>query len=175
MTLRHPDRVRALVLGCTTGGALNGARPSAATVQKMVRNQSLTGDAAIEAGWELGYSPAFIDANRARLLAMSREAAAYAAPRESYLRQVIAAAKHDTWGRLHRIACPVLIIHGSDDVMIPVENAYLLHREMPHAELRVLPGMGHGYNLEAQELADAIVIDFLRQHAAVADGARAAR
>jgi len=177
MALLHPAKVRALVLGCTTGGAVRGARPSADTVQKMVRNQSLTGDEALEAGWELGYNRSYIEANRASLLAMARDAAQHAAPREAYLRQVIAAAKHDTWDRLHLIECPVMIIHGSDDVMIPAENAYMLKRHIPHAELQILPGMGHGYNLEAQQLADHLVIDFFRRHAGVAsvDGTHAAR
>lgn len=176
LALLHPERVGALALGCTTGGAIRGARPKPETVERMVRNQSLTGDEAIEAGFRLGYSAGFIEAKREWLLAMAREAARFAAPREAYMRQVIAAAKHDAWDRLQLIACPVLIIHGADDVLIPVDNAYLLKRHMPQAELQVLPGVGHGYNLEAQELADRLVIDFFQRHSIAAPGeAHAAR
>ena len=163
LALLYPERVRALILGCTTPGAVRGARPTAETVQKMVHNQSLTGDEALEAGWELGYSRAYIAANRASLLERARAAAEFAAPREAYLRQVIASAKHDTYERLEQIQCPVMIIHGSDDVMIPVENAWLLKRHIPHAEVMILEGMGHGYNLEAQAQADALVLGFLRR------------
>jgi 3-oxoadipate enol-lactonase len=170
LALLHPTKVRALVLGCTTGGAARGSRPSPETVRRIAANQSLTGDAALEAGWRLGYSDGFIERNRDALLAMARDAARFAAPRDSYMRQVIAAAKHDAWERLHLIACPVLIIHGADDVMVPVENAYLLKRHIPHAELQVLPGAGHGYNLEAQELADRLVMDFFRRHGVAAMG-----
>jgi len=176
LALLHPEKVRALALGCTTGGAVRGARPKPETVERMVGNQSLAGDEALEAGWRLGYSAGFIETNRGWLLATARDAARFAAPRESYLRQVIAAAKHDAWDRLHLIACPVLIIHGADDVMIPVDNAYLLKRRIPQAELLVLPGAGHGYNLEAQELADRLVIDFFQRHGVAAAGeAHAAR
>ena len=56
------------------------------------------------------------------------------------MRQVLAAAKHDTYDRLSQISCPVLIIHGSEDVMIPVGNAHLLKERVPHAELVVLEG-----------------------------------
>jgi pimeloyl-ACP methyl ester carboxylesterase len=176
LALLHPHRVRALILGCTTAGASGGAAPAMETIQKMVRNQSLSGDEAIAAGWELGYSAGYIEANADAMMARSRIASQYAAPREAYVRQVIAAAKHDTYGRLHQVACPVMIIHGSDDVMIPVANAHLLKRHMPQAELHILEGMGHGYNLEAQEQADALVIDFVRRHSRTAEGsARAAR
>jgi pimeloyl-ACP methyl ester carboxylesterase len=166
LTLRHPRKVRALILGCTTAGAVRGVPPTPETIQRMVRNQQLSGDEALAAGWELGYSRAYIDTHYDRLLARSRHASQFAAPPDSYLRQVVAAARHDTYDRLHEIACPALIIHGEDDVMIPLRNAELLKEHIPHAELRVLAGMGHGYNLEAQEQADALVLDFARRHRA---------
>jgi pimeloyl-ACP methyl ester carboxylesterase len=175
LVLNHPDRVRALILGCTTAGAIKGVRPSEATVQAMIANQALTGDAALEAGWQLGYSQAYIDANRDALFARSRAASEFAAPRDAYIRQVIAAAKHDTYDRLQYVECPVLIIHGSEDVMIPSGNAHLLKRAMPHAELRILEGMGHGYNLEAQAEADALVFDFIARQSGVTTGVDAAR
>jgi pimeloyl-ACP methyl ester carboxylesterase len=170
LVLRHPTRVRALVLGCTTAGAMRGVRPSQETVEAMVRNQSLSGDEALEAGWALGYSRGFIDSNREQLLARSRHSSEFAAPRESYMRQVLAAAQHDAYDRMHQVQCPVLIIHGSEDLMMPVGNAHLLKERIPHAELAILEGLGHGYNLEGQEQADAIVIDFLRRHAAAFEG-----
>ncbi|MGH7621399.1 MAG: alpha/beta fold hydrolase [Gemmatimonadaceae bacterium] len=165
LALNHPDRVRALVLGCTTAGAVKGVRPSEATVQAMIANQALSGDAAIEAGWRLGYGAGYIETHRDELFARSRASAEFGTPRDAYMRQVIAAAKHDTYDRLEYVTCPVLIIHGSEDVMIPPGNAHLLKRGMPHAELRILEGMGHGYNLEAQAEADAIVFDFLARNA----------
>lgn len=166
LTLRHPHRVRGLILGCTTAGALRGARPAPEIVQRMIANLSLSGDEALEAGWSLGYSAPWIAANREALLERARFAAELAAPSDSYMRQVLASARHDAYDRLHQIACPVMIIHGSDDVMMPVENAHLLKERIPHAELRILEGLGHGYNLEGQEIADALVIDFVKRCAA---------
>jgi len=176
LVLRHPHRVRALILGCTTAGALRGVQPSTETVQKLIRNQSLSGDEAIAAGWELGYSAGYIAAHREQMFARSRAASQYSAPRESYMRQVLAAARHDTYDRLHAVRCPVMILHGSEDLMMPVGNAHLLKERIPHAELRILDGMGHGYNLEAQEEADALIIEFFRRHAAcrVTEGASSA-
>ena len=174
LALRHPEKVRALVLGCTTAGALRGVQPSPQTIQKMIRNQSLSGDEALEAGWELGYSREYIAANRDALFARARNASQHAAPKESYMRQVLAAAKHDTYDRLAQITCPVLLIHGSEDVMIPAGNAHVLKERIPHAELQILERMGHGYNLEAQERADAIVIEFLHRCGAVSEGTTSA-
>jgi pimeloyl-ACP methyl ester carboxylesterase len=163
LTLQHPERVRGLILGCTTGGATRGVRPSGATVQRMLQNQSLSGDDAAVAGWRLGYSERYIAEHFDELLARSRVVSPYASPRESYVRQIVAAAQHDTWDRLSAIVCPVMIIHGADDVMLPVGNAHMLKERMPHAELHELEGMGHGYNLEAREIADPLVIDFVQR------------
>ncbi len=165
LALRHPQRVRGLILGCTTAGALRGERPSNETVQSMVANQALSGDEALVAGWKLGYSKTYIEAHYDEMLARSRASRPYGAPRDSYMRQVVAAARHDTYDRLRHIACPVLILHGSDDAMMPVRNALLLKDGIPHAELQILDGMGHGYNLEAQVAADALVLNFVRRHA----------
>jgi pimeloyl-ACP methyl ester carboxylesterase len=54
--------------------------------------------------------------------------------------------------------------------MLPVGNAELLKQGIPHAELRILQGMGHGYNLEAQAEADALVIDFFMRHCDANEG-----
>jgi pimeloyl-ACP methyl ester carboxylesterase len=177
LTLRHPARVRGLILGCTTAGAVRGVRPSAETVQTMIHNQSLTGDEALAAGWKLGYSEQYIASHWDALMTRSRNASRFSAPRESYMRQVIASARHDVWDDIGSIACPVMVIHGADDVMIPAGNALMLKERLPHAELHILDGMGHGYNLEAQEQADALVLDFVRRNASATTGeaARAIR
>jgi pimeloyl-ACP methyl ester carboxylesterase len=175
LVLRHERRVRALILGCTTAGAIRGVQPTPETIQRMIANQSLSGDEALEAGWRLGYSEAYIEANREALLELARAAAELAAPRDSYMRQVLAAARHDTYDRLDRVACPVMIVHGTDDVMVPAGNARLLKERIPHAELHVLQGLGHGYNLEGQAIADELVIGFLRRHARGEEAARAVR
>lgn len=175
LALRHPSRVQSLILGCTTAGAVRGVKPAPETVQAMVHNLSLSGDEGLAAGWALGYSREYIDANYASLLERARNASRYAAPRDAYMRQVLAAARHDVYDRLHEIRCPVMIIHGSDDVVIPVGNARLLHEALPHAKLHILEGMGHGYNLEAQDTADALLIDFVKRHAATPQPADAVR
>ena len=161
MVLRHPGKVRALILGCTTPSPVRGIRPSPETIQALVRNQSLSGDEAAEAGWALGYSAAYIAANRDALFARSKHASTHTTPSETYRRQVIAATKHDALDRLDQIACPVMIIHGADDVMIPPGNAGLFAEAIPHAETHILDGLGHGYNLEGQAIADALVLDFV--------------
>ncbi len=50
----------------------------------------------------------------------------------------------DAWyDRLDAIAQPALVIHGTDDPVLPFANAQALLRDLPRAELVTLPGTGH--------------------------------
>ena len=44
---------------------------------------------------------------------------------------------------VNNVKCPVLILHGEDDSLAPVQLARHNHKLVPNAELRVLPGHGH--------------------------------
>ena len=37
------------------------------------------------------------------------------------------------------------MLHGSDDLMAPVENADLIASRIPHAQIRITPGGRHGF------------------------------
>jgi pimeloyl-ACP methyl ester carboxylesterase len=76
-------------------------------------------------------------------------------------RQWEAVDRWDAWDRLHRIAVPTLVLHGTDDRLVSVDNARRLAEAIPGAELRLLEGAGHVYHSERAEEADAAVLDFL--------------
>lgn len=46
--------------------------------------------------------------------------------------------------RLGDIAAPTLVIHGSEDPMFPLRHGEAVAREIAHAQLLVLNGVGHG-------------------------------
>jgi pimeloyl-ACP methyl ester carboxylesterase len=49
------------------------------------------------------------------------------------------------WGAidLSRVTCPVTILHGADDLVVPPGCARHNHELIPHSTLRVVPGHGH--------------------------------
>lgn len=50
----------------------------------------------------------------------------------------------DDWtGRFREIRCPVLVIHGEEDPILPVENGLALAGGIPGAQSLILPGVGH--------------------------------
>ncbi len=174
LAIRHPDRVRALVLGCTTPGSTRSTVPDIEVVRKLEENSKLPKEQGIPAGWSLGYTQEFIDRNRDLLWEKATWCSEYAPPPEAFRRQLEAALQHDTLDRLDRITAPTLVITGENDIIIPAANSRLLAERIPGAELVLLPGVGHGYALEAQAEADRAVLGFLRRHsqAGAGEGAR---
>jgi pimeloyl-ACP methyl ester carboxylesterase len=59
--------------------------------------------------------------------------------------------------RLNQIRAPTLVIHGVDDVLVPVENGRLVAEAVPGAHLLEIEGMGHDVPARAwPQVLDAI-------------------
>lgn len=62
----------------------------------------------------------------------------------SVARQLAAViANGDRRPKLSKITAPVVVLHGEDDPLVPVEGGKDLAANIPGAELRLVPGMGH--------------------------------
>ena len=64
---------------------------------------------------------------------------------------------------LASVTCPTLIVSGSEDQLIPVQESRLMADAIPGARLEVIPEAGHLTNLEQPEAFQAGVEDWLRQ------------
>ncbi|MGH2697806.1 MAG: alpha/beta hydrolase family protein [Actinomycetota bacterium] len=57
--------------------------------------------------------------------------------------------------------CPVLVVHSTDDDVVPVGHAERIAERARHAELRIIEGAGHQLRRDAGTLG--LVVDFLRR------------
>ena len=64
-------------------------------------------------------------------------------------------------GALAALEVPTLLLWGEDDPFAPVAGAHRLAREIPHAQLRVIPGTGHFVVEDAPDEYARSVADFL--------------
>ena len=69
--------------------------------------------------------------------------------------------KFDVMARVEEIAIPALVIVGANDVMTPVRYAEYLGRELPDAEVVVVPDAGHFVTLEQPEAVNDAIARFL--------------
>ena len=159
--LRHPRRVRSLVLGATTpGGRL--ARLADDEVMAFFGNRSkLSREEAAWASVVYNYGRRCRDEHADRIAEDIRRRLAYNFDEAAYQAQLMAAALHNCASRLNRIGVPALVIHGEEDRVVPVENAHLIASRLRHARLHLLPRTGHLYTTEMPE-ADVEVARFLK-------------
>lgn len=171
LALRFPERVRGLILGCTTAGGPLAVRPS-------LRELNLI--AAIAAGelrkpgrpWLAAFlfSPEFRRAEPERVAFLLEHFHRHRPTAHGVTGQWWATVFHDTVARLGRIQAPTLVFHGERDVMSPLGNARLLAERIPNAELVVVPGSGHAYALERPEESFALLCSWLDRHSPIAPG-----
>jgi carboxymethylenebutenolidase len=64
--------------------------------------------------------------------------------------------------------CPVLILHGEQDKTVPVQEAYhlqeLLERKNIPCEMKIYPGVGHGFSAEIWREAESRSLAFLKKY-----------
>jgi pimeloyl-ACP methyl ester carboxylesterase len=63
-----------------------------------------------------------------------------------------------------RVRCPVLVIAGTADPVVPVAQARWLAEHLANVELRALPGVGHLPQWEAAATVDAVILSWLATH-----------
>lgn len=72
---------------------------------------------------------------------------------------------HDTRQSLREITQPTLIIHGTHDKYIPLEDAELLNESIPNSKLVTLEGFGHASVLiEDAEKVNNMIWTFIQEH-----------
>ncbi|MBF0135837.1 MAG: alpha/beta hydrolase [Magnetococcus sp. DMHC-1] len=64
---------------------------------------------------------------------------------------------------LERIGCPVLVMSGDKDILVPPENAHLLVKKIPGAKLHFIPETDHLFFLEKAADVAKLLGDFFRQ------------
>ena len=71
--------------------------------------------------------------------------------------------KDDITDRLNEIKVPVLVVHGEEDVPIPIERALPMLDVLPDATLARIPKAGHTANLEQATVANEAIGSFLER------------
>jgi pimeloyl-ACP methyl ester carboxylesterase len=80
---------------------------------------------------------------------------------EGFYRQIEAIRTHDALERLKQVICPVLVVAGEDDALTPVRYARKMIERLPNARLEILPGVGHAPPIEAPRPFNRLLSEFL--------------
>jgi pimeloyl-ACP methyl ester carboxylesterase len=161
--LRHPQRVRCLVLGCTTFGGPSSVPPSPEAAAVLSGMPNLPEEQAVDRVLEVFYSQRYRREHAEEARQRIQSYFPLRTPADAYARQLMACLTFDAHDRLPQIAAPTLVINGVEDVLLPAENSRIMAQRIPGAELVLIPEAGHLYFHELPGEADAAVADFLRR------------
>jgi pimeloyl-ACP methyl ester carboxylesterase len=163
LALSEPQLLRTLTLGCTYCGGPGSALASPEVMQRL-SEAMMSGDRAValRVGWEVNVSPTMAaDEDAAAEFIAIGEQRAVAVP--VVLAQLQAVSGHDTSARLAELRAPTLVIHGTEDQLLPVQNGRLIASLIPGAELEIYDGVGHLFFWERPQRSAELV----RAHARV--------
>jgi pimeloyl-ACP methyl ester carboxylesterase len=156
LALRHPERVRSLVLGATNAGGPRAVRADREVMEFFRRRLRMRPE---EAAWEsvpFNYGPRCRSEHFDRIEEDIAQRLAHPFAERAYRAQMFAAGVHNCYGRLSTIGVPALVVHGRHDRIVPVANAQLMAERLPDARLEILEESGHLYATEEPEIDDAI-------------------
>ena len=81
-----------------------------------------------------------------------------------YARQLLSIlASKDRLKKIQKIKAPTLIIHGKNDPMIHVKNAYKMHKLIPHSKLKIIENMRHLIEPEILDQFEGMLLEHLNQ------------
>jgi 3-oxoadipate enol-lactonase len=156
LALRHPERVRSLVLGATHPGGARAVAPDRDVQSFFRRRPSLPTEEAAWASVAYNYSPRGRREFGARIAEDIAARLAHPFAPMGYRAQLRAAASHDCFRRLGSLDVATLVVHGTEDRIVPLRNAELIADAVPGARLQPVEQAGHLFSTEEPGVDDAI-------------------
>jgi pimeloyl-ACP methyl ester carboxylesterase len=157
----HPGRVTRLVLAAT-GPGRHAAVPAApeATAALLGRGAATPAEAYRLACTVL-YSRRFQRDHPEFIAEEVANRASHPIPGRAFTAQFRSSRDADVSGRLGEIAVPSLVLHGTDDVLVPLANAETLTKLISGARRYWFDGCGHLFFHEAPGLTAEVILSFL--------------
>lgn len=154
LAIGHPEAVRSLILAATHCGPPAPLAPLPAADAERLRTSPLKRLANLYAVDFLLTHADWVAEDATHFGKM---------PLFAIHRQDQAVRNHDACERLSEIRCPVLILHGTRDRLVPLASAQQLHRGIRGSTLVLLDGAGHQFHSERADEVDRLVVDFIQQ------------
>lgn len=158
LALTVPERVRSLVLAGTGAGGPDRVRRPTQVAAAFTAALRLPYDEFALRTMPYTFSEGWTEANPERfeqILAARMERPTPYSTIEAHAEACYAFYRAGC--EVEGIRTPALVIHGSEDLIVPVENGRRLAERLPNAEYLELPGRGHNLPLEEPgTFADAV-------------------
>lgn len=163
LALQFPQKVRRLLLGCTTFGGPNSVIMPADAFTALTNAEGLSQLEMLRQAMATAFRPGYMEANPREIEQILDWRLEKPTPRYAWLHQFNAVAGFNSEERLRELTIPVLIVSGDADRVLPVENSCLLHRRIKSSRLHILPGAGHVFFIEEPKAFNRLLLDFMSE------------
>lgn len=159
-TLQYPQRVRSLILGCTSAGGPTAIRADREATEMLMARSKMSREEALQAPTPFIYDPSTprerIDEDIAiRRLWFPRP--------DAYSAQLQGILAWEAYSRISAIRVPTLMIHGKSDRLVPPGNGKLIAERIPSAKFVLIPHASHLFATDQPEAAHKAILGFLNE------------
>jgi 3-oxoadipate enol-lactonase len=165
LAVRHPERVRSLVLACTASRHHAWRRELLEEWAELAERRGMRALAAKAVRWLVGprhHRRFHLPFRVLSPLVLNVPAHAFAAQARAIL-----AFPDDIRELLREVQVPTMVVVGSQDILTPVADSEELCELIAHAELHVIGGAAHGLMVEHAGTFNDLVLGFLDRAADV--------
>jgi 3-oxoadipate enol-lactonase len=164
LVVDHPARVANLILAATSPGGDHGVDSRPEDHAALLGKGTRTPEEAYRLACTVLYSPQFQRTHSDFIEAQIRERSLHPVRPRVFAAQFSAMWQPDhSFERLADVAVPTLVLHGTEDVVTPFENARILAGQIPGAQLRPFDGCGHLFFHERPTETARVVSEHLRR------------
>jgi 3-oxoadipate enol-lactonase len=160
--LRHPHKVKRLVLACTHAGPRTATRAPEWAVQIFNESRDMPREAALRYSIPLLFAKKTIEEQPEIVEEALRVMARNNQPKPSYLLQLGAVMMYDTFDRLPEIKHTTMVMTGTEDTLVDPGNSRLISERIPNARLVEFPETGHVFFTEKPDDVNRVLIDFFQ-------------
>lgn len=158
LALRHPDKVKSLVLAVTASRPNEIMRDSLETWLRMADKDDYKGIMLDTA--ERSYTGVYLERGKKlnKLLALAK-------PKDYTRFRILCESclEHDAYDELDKISCPVFIIGADSDKVLGGEASEELAERIPGAELYMYEGYSHGVYEQAKDFNKRVLDNLTKQ------------
>lgn len=159
--LAFPEMTRRLVLCCTSFGGPNHVAPSMETLMVLASNNGFNTEERVRRILLPAFSPGFASERPEEVDRVINLRLENPVSEETYRAQFAAAMSFNAEDRIAELKMPVLVISGSADAIVPVDNSRNLAAGIPNAELIEIEGGSHLFFIERSADFNRIVEEFM--------------
>jgi 3-oxoadipate enol-lactonase len=162
LALTRPDLVSGLVLIATSAGGVTATPVPAPTAAAWAEAADLQPDEYAARTMPLSFRVGWPDAHADHYQRVL-DARLHHPTMQSVWREQYSACEHflGTGYDPSSLAIPVLILHGTDDRVVPVENGRALRRLLPQSRYHEVDHAGHLLHIEQADLVASDILQFL--------------